>query len=517
MEKYMRRFIHKLLIVALLPAMSISDPLPLPCDEIWRLDLNSDGIVVGPVWNEDGAINMLLGIDRQLIKVSNGRIAALSDTLDGRITAIERADADETEGVETLAGILNDSLNSLLILEEGQFEIINDIQLGEIWTRYDNPEDTIRYERESWYEKTTCLKWLDVDSTLLVVRHTSTIIVEEFISGGEINGVTWKMDIAGNLIGDSIICGDPAIKQWQDIESGESGFVVIGTQIEWWNGDLASGEITTFLGSNFNNLGELLNQQQITSFRSYWSMFQRHPTMFLTSIAAVPLPGGGVGAFESIVLDSTNWEWDRELQCSLYVQLIDDQLESLGVYFLGNRPVESMFYLPADMTAEGRPYLLCAGADGSIRLFDLENFVLNEQEYRWQPGSDRLLGGDFDGDGRMELIGLHDGVLTCARIQTLDSPGMREIPILLKLHLSPAFPNPFNSKTTITYTLPTQTPVILQIYNTRGQLVDVLVDRVMAAGQHNVLLNGADLSNGVYFVNLGNNTHQFTQKLLHVR
>ena len=68
--------------------------------------------------------------------------------------------------------------------------------------------------------------------------------------------------------------------------------------------------------------------------------------------------------------------------------------------------------------------------------------------------------------------------------------------------LHPAYPNPFNSSTTITYTLPTLSNVSLSIYNTRGQLVDVLLDRVMPAGRHSLVWDGNEMSAGVYLARM---------------
>lgn len=63
-------------------------------------------------------------------------------------------------------------------------------------------------------------------------------------------------------------------------------------------------------------------------------------------------------------------------------------------------------------------------------------------------------------------------------------------------------PNPFNASTTITCTLPVQSSVALQVYNTRGQLVDVLLDRVMPAGRHSLVWDGNGMSTGVYLVRM---------------
>ena len=51
----------------------------------------------------------------------------------------------------------------------------------------------------------------------------------------------------------------------------------------------------------------------------------------------------------------------------------------------------------------------------------------------------------------------------------------------------PAFPNPFNSSTNIQFGLDKSTPTRLEVYNLRGQLVDVLLDRVIPAGKHSAV------------------------------
>jgi len=51
-----------------------------------------------------------------------------------------------------------------------------------------------------------------------------------------------------------------------------------------------------------------------------------------------------------------------------------------------------------------------------------------------------------------------------------------------KFNLSTAYPNHFNSIMTITYSRLTRSNITLPVYNTRGQLVEVLMDRVMPVG-----------------------------------
>jgi len=60
--------------------------------------------------------------------------------------------------------------------------------------------------------------------------------------------------------------------------------------------------------------------------------------------------------------------------------------------------------------------------------------------------------------------------------------------------LSQNFPNPFNPTTTISFDVPgtgdTMVPTTLRIYDVRGRLVKVLVDRALPPGNHRVTWNG---------------------------
>ena len=79
----------------------------------------------------------------------------------------------------------------------------------------------------------------------------------------------------------------------------------------------------------------------------------------------------------------------------------------------------------------------------------------------------------------------HGGVITIKNIPTEFSVGN--------------YPNPFNPSTTISYTLPENVHVKLDIYNLLGQLIDTLVDEYQEAGIYNSVLDGGELSSGVYF------------------
>jgi hypothetical protein len=80
--------------------------------------------------------------------------------------------------------------------------------------------------------------------------------------------------------------------------------------------------------------------------------------------------------------------------------------------------------------------------------------------------------------------------------------------------LSPAYPNPFNALTTLTFALPLMQRVKLSVYDVQGRLVTVLVEGYRVAGVHEVTFDAGALSSGVYFCQLQAGDFTATQKLV---
>ena len=60
------------------------------------------------------------------------------------------------------------------------------------------------------------------------------------------------------------------------------------------------------------------------------------------------------------------------------------------------------------------------------------------------------------------------------------------------------FPNPFNPSTVIPYYVPKQSRVQLLIFDVMGRVVIEKEEYIIEAGSHEVVVNGKDLSSGVY-------------------
>jgi|GEM_PF-867097 len=75
-----------------------------------------------------------------------------------------------------------------------------------------------------------------------------------------------------------------------------------------------------------------------------------------------------------------------------------------------------------------------------------------------------------------------------------------EVPAVFSLGQN--YPNPFNPSTVITYGLPANSHVTLQVYDVLGRLVSVLINEEQHAGYHQAVFNIGSLSSGAYFYRL---------------
>ena len=64
------------------------------------------------------------------------------------------------------------------------------------------------------------------------------------------------------------------------------------------------------------------------------------------------------------------------------------------------------------------------------------------------------------------------------------------------------YPNPFNPATQFAYTIPQDGRVLLQVFNTKGQLVTTLADALQTAGDHVINWDATGQSSGIYFYKL---------------
>lgn len=87
-----------------------------------------------------------------------------------------------------------------------------------------------------------------------------------------------------------------------------------------------------------------------------------------------------------------------------------------------------------------------------------------------------------------------------------------EIPIEYRLEQN--HPNPFNPSTTIQFSIPEQSFVKLEVFNSLGEKVSTLVSEELSAGSYNYEWNAEKLSSGIYYYKLSANGFSKTNKMI---
>jgi hypothetical protein len=76
------------------------------------------------------------------------------------------------------------------------------------------------------------------------------------------------------------------------------------------------------------------------------------------------------------------------------------------------------------------------------------------------------------------------------------------------------YPNPFNPSTKISFAVPVTGMVNIRIYNSLGEEVALLIDRIMEAGTHTVDFDGSKLSSGVYLYQMISDNFISSKKMI---
>jgi hypothetical protein len=93
--------------------------------------------------------------------------------------------------------------------------------------------------------------------------------------------------------------------------------------------------------------------------------------------------------------------------------------------------------------------------------------------------------------------------------------GQQRIPATYALDQN--YPNPFNPSTVISYAVPREGFVTLNVFTVLGQLVKTLVSEHQAAGYYQVKFDATDLPSGMYFYRITSGDFVTAKKLILLR
>ncbi len=164
---------------------------------------------------------------------------------------------------------------------------------------------------------------------------------------------------------------------------------------------------------------------------------------------------------------------------------------------------------------DGQLYISDAGWN-EISVYNISNpqFPALVSRYAWNLSTqDMWISGDILYTANCYSgLNIHD--LTTIPVQNDDAVHYPALAFQMR-----NYPNPFNTETTISYTLPAKGQVCLEINNSKGQLVKRLINEPQAKGEHTLTWNGKDDNNqsvasGLYLCRITSAGKHESRKLL---
>ncbi len=161
-------------------------------------------------------------------------------------------------------------------------------------------------------------------------------------------------------------------------------------------------------------------------------------------------------------------------------------------------------------------------------------YVLNSSNGAAEYTSERYEGfmigpylGDLDGDGTVEiLLNIYNDADTTSSLKSISFGGNgvthKNPGAVISSLLGSAYPNPFNSQTTVPLSLNRASDVRARVFDLQGRTVAFIIDGRLAAGQYSFAWNGLDsdgrpLPTGQYFCEFQVGQTRFTKPLTLLR
>ena len=297
------------------------------------------------------------------------------------------------------------------------------------------------------------------------------------------------------------------------------GVLLGGNRLYW--ADLGAGKVQSAKldGSDLKDIATEGNPDKLALdlvHRSvYWTdlgrSLIRRADLEGTHIQDLPVDGNPNGIALDVSDEKMYWTWGRENSIGLSRSNLDGtDVEDLVIgepYYEGYRAVAldsaggkiywTSVYSPP--TEFGEP------VNYSVRVYRANLDGSEAEGLGWLPPIVRY---------RQPELMANSLALHFSRRTSASAPNSAPISTTLRS----SYPNPFNGSTLIPYTLAAPGPVSLIVYNTLGQPVQALVDRVQAPGLYGVPWQPAEgLASGVYLYRLTTPDAVLTRRLTLLR
>lgn len=352
------------------------------------------------------------------------------------------------------------------------------------------------------------------------------------ITSGEEGEQRSSFGVALDVEGDRLAIGDPS--------TGQSGAVYVFERREGRYERvvrLATNDWIHFVGLSVRLSGDRI-VASTSGFEPYYAkiyVFSKqngvwaHETVLGTPVT-VQVPSATVAIEgDDILVRSTEDGASNQRDEAVYVYRKEGEVWMQDARL--TEPVDTaQVYLGTTLDLQGGYAYVGAPGDGEQGRDTGAVYVLRRIEGQWQhvakltaPGATELTGL---GNGGIATDGKHLVAGTLAYesgrrvyvfdLQTVVATDSGATPPA-RIALSPNYPNPFSTATTLPYTVEAPAPVRLAVYDALGREVARLVDGWQPAGRHTVRWEAGDLPSGLYVVVLTAGSQRAHRQVLLVR
>lgn len=473
-------------VIAALAWASAGWAEPFPAQEIWHLDLDRP-TVLGPSWVQDGQAQFLVGYSDRVAIVSRGQAFWTSPALGGEITALARIDFGIGDGPEIIAGVMDDSTGRLVVFKGEQYGDMSRVELFGIDTSYDGIGDFAVISDLRRITTITTFEDQLPDSSKNLVIFTQARVWETGLP---------IFDTFGQVILYSLAHEEATIaartwftngcEQFDWNGDGSNELIFQGSDI-WMNNDLLIIDEAHALIVLDQALGPVVHWDAPTLV-SYV-----HPTA--NRAPMVKLDWGGIHNCVAIAYpwgDNEDGRPDNvaiiepgEFEPRMSVQVPTGELNSLAIQH----------------SQAGGDRMVCFYNNGAVWAAPADSLANQHQYQSFGPIIHAEI-GDFEADGGSQMAILQADGLHFYTMGDLAAPSAGSPALPQTVRLLPPFPNPFNSITTISYSLAHPGYVRLGVYDALGRRVTLLRDGYAAAGTMREVWRADGMPAGEYLLEL---------------
>ena len=123
----------------------------------------------------------------------------------------------------------------------------------------------------------------------------------------------------------------------------------------------------------------------------------------------------------------------------------------------------------------------------------------------------------LDSTGEMIDLKVNSSIVPWTNLTINTVQLSQEVQIPNKFEISYPYPNPFNPSTSIAFGLPTSSEVDIKVYDIMGRQVATILSERLNEGYHKIDWNPANISTGIYFINIKANKNDFTYKVMFIK